>query len=97
LAERATYRTVVLLRPSDKLKLDRLAAQNNVSSGEVIRRSLNSYQSVADEVREAEEQKLIAATLKMMTDALAEANISMTKTNAKLDKLHRQLKSRDFR
>ena len=37
------------------------------------------------------------AALKIMSDAIAEANASLVKTNNRLDKLHRELKKRDIR
>ena len=38
-----TSRTVVLLRPDEKKKLQELALAERVSSGEIIRRSLHAY------------------------------------------------------
>lgn len=95
--ERASNRTVVLLRPSDRVKLQQLAARDNVSSGEVIRRSLGSYETLSDQVRVEEENKLMAATLALMSEAISEANRSIARTNAKLDKLHQVLKKKDIR
>jgi hypothetical protein len=91
-AERPTHRTVILLRHSEKLKLEHLASREKVSSAEVIRRFIGSYDSLPEG-----EEKLMEAALKIMSDAIAEANASLVKTNNRLDKLHRELKKRDIR
>ena len=90
-SERANSRTVVLLRDSDRRKLEKLASKEKVSSGEIIRRSLNSYSSIESRVRKEEEEKLMEATLAMLIESLAEANRSMEHTCRKLDDLHLQL------
>jgi hypothetical protein len=90
--ERPTYRTVILLRRSEKLKLQNLASREKVSSAEVIRRFIDSYDSLPEG-----EEKLMEAALKIMSDAIAEANASLVKTNNRLDKLHLELKKRDIR
>ncbi|MHB1020974.1 MAG: hypothetical protein ACYC46_06685 [Acidobacteriaceae bacterium] len=95
--ERATSRTVVLLRGSDRKKLDDLAAREQVSAGEIIRRSLDTYESLESRIRKEEEEKMMEAALKLMRQSLSEANRSLQRTNAKLDKLHLQLKKRDIR
>jgi hypothetical protein len=84
-------RTVVLLRESAKKKLKTLAAREKVSSGEIIRRSLDSYETMESRIRKEEEEKLIAAALDMMIEALQSANRSMEETGERLDELHRQL------
>jgi hypothetical protein len=91
-AERPTYRTVILLRRSEKLKLESLASREKVSSAEVIRRFIGSYDSLPEG-----EEKLMEAALKIMSEAIAEANASLVKTNDRLDKLHLELKKRDIR
>jgi hypothetical protein len=90
--ERPTYRTVVLLRHSEKLKLERIAAQERLSSGEIIRRFIGSHDALP-----SNENKVIEAALKIMSDAIAEANSSLIRTNDRLDKLHLELKKRDIR
>jgi predicted transcriptional regulator len=47
LQSKASIRTVVLLRPSDKKKLQKLAEKEHVSSGEILRRSLHAYEQNA--------------------------------------------------
>jgi len=90
--ERPTHRTVILLRRSDKLKLASLASRGKVSSAEVIRRFIESHDSIP-----ADEESLMESALKIMSDAISEANASLVRTNRKLDKLHRELKKRDIR
>ncbi|RXH55641.1 hypothetical protein [Granulicella sibirica] len=96
-SNRATSRTVVLLRASDRKKLEALAAQEEVSSGEIIRRSLDSYESLEARIRKEEEEKMLLSGLSILQDALKTVNDSMNHTNAKLDKLHLELKALDLR
>ena len=91
IAERATCRTVILLRQSEKLRLDRLAAREKVSSAELIRRSLKSY---AAGPANAEEERTVETALALVSSAIAEANDSLARTIAKLDRLHRALAKR---
>ncbi len=60
--ERANSRTVVLLRDSDRRKLEKLAAREKVSSGEIIRRSLDSYKTLEARIRKEEEEKMMEST-----------------------------------
>ncbi len=90
--ERPTHRTVVLLRRSEKLKLERIASREKISSGEVIRRFIGGSETFS-----SEEEKVIEAALKIMSEAIAEANQSMEKTIARLDELHLDLKQREVR
>jgi hypothetical protein len=89
--ERTTKRTVVLLRESARKKLERFAAKERVSSGEIIRRSLDAYESLESQVRKQEEEKAVAACLAMMTEALEGANRSLEDTCRRLDKLDPEL------
>jgi hypothetical protein len=61
-----TARTVVLLRPAERKRLEKLAAAEKVSSGEILRRSLQAY----DQQPTDSEQELLAAMLKEMNTAL---------------------------
>jgi len=94
--EKTVSRTVVLLRHNDRKKLNRLAAKEQVSAGEIIRRSLDSYQTIEARARKEEEEKMMAAALSVLCGALKQANDSVRKTNSKLDKLHLQLKKREI-
>jgi len=90
-SERANSRTVVLLRDSDRKKLEKLAAKEKVSSGEIIRRSLSTYKSLEARIRKEEEEKMMESTLVMLLDALEGANRSLNNTCKRLDELHLQL------
>jgi hypothetical protein len=90
-SERANSRTVVLLRDSDRKKLEKLAAKEKVSSGEIIRRSLDTYKSLEARIRKEEEEKMMESTLVMLLDALEDANRSLNNTCKRLDELHLQL------
>jgi hypothetical protein len=79
-SNRTNSRTVVLLRESAK-----------VSSGEIIRRSLDSYESIEARVRKEEEEKVIEAALAIINEALQSANRSLERTCDRLDELHLQL------
>jgi hypothetical protein len=88
--ERISTRTVVLLKPSARKKLERLAAKEKVSAGEIIRRSIDSY--ATGEIRSRkEEEKTMKATLDIVMDALERANRSLVDTCSQLDELHLQL------
>ena len=91
-AERATYRTVVLLRKSEKLTLERLAANQNISSAEVLRRLIREGDSF---FKDKHEEEVIRAALNLISTAAREANESMARTIAKVDKLHDELMERN--
>jgi hypothetical protein len=86
--ERATYRTVVLLRKSEKLTLERLAANQNISSAEVLRRLIREGDSF---FQDKHEEEVILASLNLISTAAREANESMARTMARVDKLHEEL------
>jgi RNA polymerase-interacting CarD/CdnL/TRCF family regulator len=92
--ERATHRTVVLLRQSEKTKLERLASRQKISSAEVIRRFIRHGDAL---FRDKQEEEVIQTALKIISAAVSDANESMTRTIDKLDKLHLELKKRDIR
>jgi RNA polymerase-interacting CarD/CdnL/TRCF family regulator len=92
--ERATHRTVILLRRSEKIKLERLASRENISSAEVIRRFIRHGASL---LKNKQEEEVVEAALKIMSKAAAEANESLAQTIDKLDKLHLELESRSIR
>ena len=62
--ERATYRTVVLLRRSEKAKLERLALKEKISSAEVIRRFIRNGDSL---FKNKQEEEIIEAALKIIS------------------------------
>ena len=65
-----TSRTVVLLRPSEKKKLQQLAHAERVSSGEIIRRSLLAYKP---STRHTQEEEDVSAVVSQMSKALDNA------------------------
>ena len=67
LQNHAAHRTVVLLRPSEKKRLERLARQENVSSSEIIRRSLQAYDSPS--TQKEQEMKILIAEMNQALDA----------------------------
>jgi hypothetical protein len=91
--ERATYRTVVLLRHSEKAKLERLASKQNISSAEVIRRFIRHGEAL---LGNKQEEEMIEAALKLISTAAREANESMVHTMEKVDRLHEELMQRDI-
>jgi dephospho-CoA kinase len=93
-AERATYRTVLLLRRTEKLKLERLASREKVSTAEVIRRFIRHGDAL---LRDKRDDEVIEAALKIISTAMSEANESLTQTIDKLDRLHLELAKRDIR
>jgi hypothetical protein len=66
-------RTVVLLRPAERRKLEKLAAAEQVSSGEIIRRSLRSYEKPTS----PSEDEMAAALLAQLNAALDQMLISL--------------------
>lgn len=92
--ERATYRTVILLRRSEKAKLERLALKEKISSAEVIRRFIRHGDSL---FHNKQEEEIIEAALKIISAAVSEANESMVRTIDRLDQVHLELKKRDIR
>ena len=93
-SERATYRTVILLRRAEKLKLEQLASKEKVSSAELIRRFIRDGEAMLKTQRE---EVVIEAALKIIATSVVEANQSMTRTLGRIDRLHCDLKERDIR
>jgi hypothetical protein len=91
--ERATHRTVVLLRKSEKQKLEQLAANQNISSAEVLRRLIREGESV---FQHKQEEEMIEAVLKLISTAAREASESMVRTMEKVDRLHEEIMQRDI-
>lgn len=91
----ASTRTVVLLRPAERKRLEKLAMAEKVSAGEILRRSLLSYQKQAS----APEDEVAAMLLAQMNSALDEAlasirsaHTAIQKNLAKIDKMQREQK-----
>lgn len=86
--ERSTHRTVILLGKSDKLKLERMARKQKVSSAEIVRRFIRSGDQL---LRTEQEEEVIGAALNLISAAVADANASLSRSIEKLDKLHTTL------
>jgi len=65
-ARTASTRAVVLLRPNERRRLEKLAAKESVSSGEILRRGIHAY----EEHTSASEQEALANLLVDMNHAL---------------------------
>ncbi len=59
-------RTVLLVRPEQRLKLDRLAAQEKVSLAEIHRRAIDAY-NPSGEINDLELEKLAALLMESTT------------------------------
>jgi hypothetical protein len=77
--QNASARMVVLLRPSEKLRLQRLARKERVSAAEIIRRSLAVYEELEGE----ENTKLLAE----MSSALDKTHEAIQQSLAAIDGL----------
>lgn len=91
--ERATHRTVILLRESEKLALERLAASQKITSAEVLRRLIREGE---DLFQDQQEKQAIQAALRMISVAARQANVAMARTMDKIDQLHEEIMSRDI-
>jgi hypothetical protein len=73
-------RTVVLLRPNERKRLEKLAAAEQVSSGEILRRSLHAYEQESS----ASEKETLATLLKEMNTALDSALTSIRSARSEI-------------
>jgi len=89
----ATYRTVVLLRSSEKKSLQKLAREQKVSASEVVRRLIHAS-SKSPVASEEEEARALFAEMNDALDAALEAIRSARKevaeNNLKIRKLREQ-------
>lgn len=87
----ANHRKVVLLRPDDEQRLERLAREEKVSASEIIRRSIHSYHPEPN--TEAEMRTLFAEmnhALDSALEAVRSARIEVAENNRK----NRELQTR---
>jgi hypothetical protein len=87
-------RLVLLIRKSERRRIEKLARTENVSVAEIVRRSIGTYQSIEANVRKQHEEQLMKSTIQMLEDTLATVNESIVKTCKKLDTLHVELEKR---
>ena len=78
--QNASTRTVVLLRPNERKHLEKLAATERVSSGEILRRSLHAYEQQTS----ASEQEALATLLSEMNAALDTALASIRSARSEI-------------
>ncbi len=88
-------RLVVLLRKSERQRLEQLAAAEDVSAAEIVRRSLGTYETIEARVRKQNEEELLESAVAMLNNELTVVNKSIENTCTKLDALHRQRGQRD--
>ena len=93
-SEAINDRVVILLRKSERRRVEKLAAAENVSTGEIFRRSLKTYQSIENRLRKQQEEELLTGAISMLDSALSGVNESIAATCDKLDDLHLELRKR---
>jgi hypothetical protein len=79
-SESPVTRTVVLLRPSERKRLHKLAAAERVSAGEILRRSLHSYENEVS----PSEQRTLTGLLQDMNTALDGALVSIRSARSEI-------------
>jgi hypothetical protein len=72
----AATRKVVLLKPSENKRLQKLARDENVSASEIVRRSIHAYRSGSSSQEEQNMRALIAEMNQALDAALASARAS---------------------
>ena len=83
----APTRTVVLLRPAERKRLEKLAAAERVSSGEIIRRSLRSYEKPMSSGEEEVIPMLLAQMNTSLDEALESIRSARSTIRENLDKI----------
>jgi hypothetical protein len=92
--EPADSRLVLLIRKTERKRIEKLARAENVSIA-IVRRSLGTYQSIAATLRKQHEEDMMKSTIRMLEEALSSVNESIAVTCEKLDRLHLELKKRE--
>jgi translation initiation factor 2B subunit (eIF-2B alpha/beta/delta family) len=82
-----TTRTVVLLRPSERKRLEKLAAAESVSSGEILRRSLHAYEQQISKSEEATLSALLHEMNTALDHALTSVRSARSEVRQSLDKI----------
>jgi RNA polymerase-interacting CarD/CdnL/TRCF family regulator len=93
--EPTNERLVVLLRKSERRRLEQLAAAEHVSAAEIVRRSLGTYETIEARIRKQHEEELLESAVAMLSRELASVNESIEHTCEKLDALHLKLQQRE--
>lgn len=89
-------RLVLLIRKSERRRIEKLARAENVSVAEIVRRSLGTYQSIESTLRKKHEEEMMKSTIEILEGALTSVNESIELTCRKLDALHVELKKREL-
>ena len=83
-------RTVVLLRPAERKRLEELAANEHVSASEILRRSLRSYNQQSSDAEEEMVAMLLAemnTALDSMLESIRSARAEIRKNLGKIDEM----------
>jgi hypothetical protein len=95
-SEPTDTRLVLLVRKSERKRIEKLARAENVSVAEIVRRSISTYQSIEASLRKKHEEELMKYTIQMLEAALTSVNESIAGTCKKLDALHVELVKREI-
>ena len=85
--EPTSTRTVVLLRPAERKRLEKLATAEHVSAGEILRRSLHAYEKPASDAEEEVLTLLVAQMNSSLDEALVSLRTARTSIRESLDKI----------
>ena len=83
----ASTRTVVLLRASERKRLEKLAAAEHVSSGEILRRSLHAYEQQTSESEKETLTTLLGEMNTALDGALASIQSARSEIQQNLQKI----------
>jgi predicted kinase len=85
--EPTSTRTVVLLRPAERKRLEKLATAEHVSAGEILRRSLQAYEKPASDAEEEILTLLVAQMNSSLDEALVSLRTARSSIRESLDKI----------
>ena len=86
--ENATHRTVVLLRPNEKEHLFEMARRERVSASEIVRRSIEAYQTASAPNEEQELKAAFAEMNKALDSALDSIRSARAEVRQNLAEIH---------
>ena len=79
----------MLLRPSEKKRLQKLAREAKVSSSEIIRRSIHAYESSAMQKEQEEMQSVVAEMNRALDAALKSVRSARTEVAENIAKMRK--------
>ena len=88
--EPTSERTVVLLRPAERTRLQKLAASERVSAGEILRRSLRDYKQEPSPAEEEMLRLLLAemnAALDSSLESIRSARVEIQENLRKIEEM----------